>query len=75
MKKLKNETVATFYDVCEVFGSENNSFSTFPSRMKVINLFKAKKVTFRERKSSKVENGLFWLHLDPNFLERDENRF
>ena len=75
VKKLKNETVATFYDVCGVFGSENDSFSTFPSRMKVINLFKAKKVTFRERKSSKVENGPFWLHLTPNFLERDENRF
>ena len=59
VKKLKNETVATFYDVCGVFGSENDSFSTFPSRMKVINLFKAKKVTFRERKSSKVEMAHF----------------
>ena len=75
VKKLKNETVATFYDVCGVFGSGNDPFSTFPSRMKVINLFKAKMEAFRERKSSKVENGPFWLHLDPNFLERDETRF
>ena len=78
-EKLKNETVATFYDVCGVFGSANDSFSTFPSRMKVINLFKAKKVTFQKRilksESSKVENGPFWLHLDPNFIERDETRF
>ena len=42
VKKLKSETVATFYDVCGVFGSENDSFSTFPSRMKAIQLFKAK---------------------------------
>ena len=75
MKKLKNETVATFYDVCGVFGSENDSFSTFPSRMKVNLSFKAKMKAFRERKSPKVENGPFWLHLDPNFLERDETRF
>jgi len=75
VKKLKNETVATFYDVYEVFGSENDSFFTFPSRMKVIQLFKAKMEAFRERKSSKVENVPFLLHLDPNFLDRDENRF
>ena len=75
VKKLKNETVATFYDVYEVFGSENDPFFTFPSRMKVIQLFKAKMEAFRERKSSKVENEPFLLHLDPNFLERDENRF
>ena len=74
-EKLKNETVATFYDVYEVFGSENDPFFTFPSRMKVIQLFKAKMEAFRERKSSKVENEQFLLHLDPNFLERDENRF
>ena len=74
-EKMKNGTVATFYDVYEVFGSENDQFFTFPSRMKVIQLFKAKMEAFRERKSSKVENVPFWLHLDPNFLERDENRF
>ena len=43
--------------------------------MKVNLSFKAKMEAFRERKSSKVENGPFWLHLDPNFLERDETRF
>ena len=59
MKKSKNETVATFYDVCEDFGSENDPFSTFPSRMKVNLSFKAKMEAFRERKSPKVENGPF----------------
>ena len=74
-EKIENETVATFYDVCGVFGSRNDSFSIFSSRMKVINIFKAQKVTFREGKSQKVGNWPFWLHLDPNFLERDETRF
>jgi len=59
VKKLKNETVATFYDVYEVFGSENDPFFTFPSRMKVNLSFKAKMEAFRERKSQKVENEPF----------------
>ena len=58
-EKVKNETVATFYDVYEVFGSENDSFFTFPSRMKVIQLFKAKMEAFREGKLQKVENEPF----------------
>ena len=74
-EKIKNETVATFYDVCGVFGSKNDQFFTFAFGLKVINLFKAKMEAFRERKSSKVENGQFWLHLTPNFLGRDETRF
>ncbi len=30
---------------------------------------------FRERESSKVENGIFLLHLTPNLPERGETRF
>ena len=61
--QLKKGTVATFHDACGVFGSGNYSFSTFPSRLKVIQLFKAKKVTFRDKKSKKVENDKTFLHL------------
>ena len=43
--------------------------------MKVINPFKAKKEAFRERKSQKVENDTFLLHLTLHFLDRDENGF
>ncbi len=74
-EKFKNETVATFYDVCGVFGPKNDWFSTFAVGMKVIWVFKAKMEAFRERKFGKVENVPFWLHLTPNFLERDETRF
>ena len=58
-ERFKNETVATFYDVCDVFGSKNDPFCTFAFRMKVNLCFKAKKEAFRERKSTKVENGPF----------------
>ncbi len=75
MKSSQNETVATFYDVCDVFGPKNDPFGTFAFGMKVIQRFKAKKEAFRERKSSKVGNVPFGLHLSPNFLERDEIRF
>jgi hypothetical protein len=75
VKSSKNETVATFYDVCDVFGPKNDPFCTFAVGMKVIWVFKAKKEAFRERKITKVENGPFWLHLTPNFLVRDETRF
>ena len=55
MESSKNETVATFSDVCGVFGSKNDPFFTFAFGLKVINLFKAKMEAFRERKSSKVD--------------------
>ena len=74
-EKFKNETVATFYDVCGVFGSKNDQLFTFAFGLKVIQLFKAKMEAFRARKFGKVENGPFWLHLTPNFLVRDETRF
>ena len=69
MKSSKNETVATFYDVCDVFGSKNDQFSTFAFGLKVIQLFKAKMEAFRERKSSKVQNGPFWI-LSPRWGSR-----
>jgi len=75
VKSSGNETVATFYDVYGVFGPKNDPFFIFAFGLKVINLFKAKMEAFRERKSSKVENGSFWLHLTPNFLVRDETHF
>jgi len=59
VKSSKNETVATFYDVCDVFGSKNDPFCTFAFGLKVIWVFKAKMEAFRERKSTKVENGPF----------------
>ena len=74
-EKFKNETVATFYDVCGVFGYKNDQLFTFAFGLKDINLFKGTMEAFRERKSSKVENVPFWLHLTPNFLERDETCF
>ena len=74
-EKFKNETVATFYDVCGVFSPKNYHLFTFAFGLKVIQCFKAKMEAFRERPSSKVESVLFLLHLTPNFLGRDEIRF
>ena len=55
-EKFKNETVATFYDVCGVSGPKNNHFFTFAFGLKVIWVFKAKMDALRERNSSNVEN-------------------
>ncbi len=74
-ERFQNEIVATFYDVCGVFGSKNDQFSTFAFGLKVIQLFKAKMEAFRAREFGKVGNGSFWLHLTPNFLVRDGTRF
>ena len=41
--KSKNENVATFLDVYDVFGSKFCHFSHFTRKMKVIQLFKAKR--------------------------------
>ena len=43
--------------------------------MKVIQRSKAKVEAFRDKRSPKVENESFLLHLNPNFLDRDENCF
>ena len=40
--KVKNETVATFYDVYDVFVPNSGHFPNLPSGLKVIKLFKAK---------------------------------
>ena len=42
--------------------------------MKVNHVFKAKKVTFRERDPQKVKNDLIFAHLTLRILGRDENR-
>ena len=63
VKKLKNKTVATFYDVYDVFDPNFGPFFNFPSGLKVIDLFKAKKVTFRERNCEKVGKGALFLIL------------
>ena len=75
MKKVKNETDATFLDVYEVFASKLCHFSHLSSKLKVNHAFKAKKEAFRERKTQKVENDTFLLHLTLHFLARDENGF
>ena len=63
MKKVKNETDATFSHVYDVFASQNGYFSHLSTKLKVNHAFKAKKVTFRDRKSQKVKNGQNFLHL------------
>ena len=63
MKKVKNETDATFLDVYDVFGSKFCHFSNLTRKMKVIQLFKAKMEAFRDKKSKKVKNDQNFLHL------------
>ena len=54
MKKVKNETDATFLDVYDVFASQNGYFSHLAENLKVIHPFQAEKLTFRERNLQKV---------------------
>ena len=75
MKKVKNETDATFLHVYDVFASKFRHFLKIKTYFKVINLFKAKKEAFRERNSQKVKNDPILLHLTLRFLDRDENGF
>jgi len=63
VKKVKNETDATFLDVYGVFASKFRHFSNLGMYFKVIQLFKAKKVAFRERNPQKVKNDQNFLHL------------
>ena len=42
-ENVENKTVATLYDVYDVFGPNFGHFFNFPSGLKVIDLFKAKK--------------------------------
>ena len=62
-EKLQNKTVATFYDVYDVFDLNFDPFFNFPPGLKVIQLFKAKMEAFRERNCEKVEKELFFLIL------------
>ncbi len=56
-EKFKNETVATFSDVCGVPGPKNDQFFIFAFGLKDVQRFKSQKEAFRERNSSKAENG------------------
>ena len=60
VKKFKNNSVATFYDVYDVFVPIFGPFFNFPSGLKVIDLFKGKMEAFRERNCEKVEKGPFF---------------
>ena len=72
--KVKNETVATFYDVCDVFNPNYGPFFNFPSGLKVIDLFKAKMEVFRERNCEKWKRNPF-SHFESLKSLRDEIRF
>ena len=61
MKKVKNETDATFSHVYDVFASQNRHFAYLSSKLKVNYAFKAQKVTFRERNPQNVK-------MDPNLV-------
>ena len=63
MKKVKNETDATFSHVYDVFASKFCHFSHLSSKMKVNHVFKAKMEAFRERNPQKVKNDQKLLHL------------
>ena len=63
MKKVKNETDATFLDVYDVFASKFCNFSHLSSKSKVNHAFKAKKVTFRDINVQKGKNDQNLLHL------------
>ena len=62
-EKVKNETDATFLHVYDVFASKFRHFSNLGMYFKVIQLFKAKKVAFRERNPQKVKKDQNFLHL------------
>ena len=72
--KIKNENVATFLDVYDVPASKFCHFSHFTREMKVIQLFKATKEMFRDKKQKGGKLPKF-----PPFglcsSGRDENRF
>ena len=63
VKKVKNETDATFSHVYDVFASKFCHFSHLSSKMKVNHVFKAKMEAFRERNPQKVKNDQKLLHL------------
>ena len=62
-EKVKIRNVATFSHVYDVFASKFRHFSHLSSKMKVIQLFKAKMEAFRDKNPQKVENDQNFLHL------------
>ncbi len=54
-KGSENETVATFYDVCGVFGSKNDQFSLLRSDWKLFSILKQKWKRFVKGNSQKRE--------------------
>ena len=75
MKKVKNETDATFLDVYDVFASKFCHFSHLTTKMKVNHAFKAKKVTFRDKNLQHVKNDQNYLHLAFVFATQMETVF
>ena len=73
-EKLKNETVATFYDVYGVFGPDFGHFSHFPSGLKVIQVLKAKRKCF-VKDSAKIPKNTHDHHFRVGISGRDETRF
>ena len=65
--KGKNENVATFLDVYDVFASKFCHFWNLGMYFKVIQLFKAKMEALRDKSSPKVENDPFFAPSDHKF--------
>ena len=74
-EKSKNENVATFFDVYDVFASKFHHFSNFGMYFKVNHAFKAKTEAFREGFCAQVGNVIIFAHLTLQILGRDEIRF
>ena len=73
-EKVKNETGATFYDVCDVFDLIFGHFLNLPSGLKVNHAFKAKKKRFVKDCAKKWKRYLF-SHFGVGIRLRDETRF
>ena len=63
MKKVKNETEATFSHVYETLASKFCHFSHLSSEMKVNHAFKAKKEAFRDKVPKREQNDHNFLYL------------
>ena len=67
--------VATFPDVYDVFASKFNHFSHLPARLRAELVFKAKKVTFRERKTQNGGKVDFLVFLSRKFAYNMQSGF
>ena len=70
----KDETVATFFDVCGVSGLQNDHFH-FCARIESDSAFQSKNGSVSRKEILESGERTILLHLTPNFLERDETRF